>query len=408
MRDIKFIYNSLSKTEKSNRTDVNFLSPDKIDGIRKVHRKFDEYETTPLHNLSSLAACLGVDKIWVKDEARRFGLNAFKVLGSAYAAVNHICKTLGLDIDKITIEDLKEKIEEKCGKVTFATTTDGNHGRGLAWVARKLGQKAVVYMPKGTVESRVENIKKEGALVYVTDYNYDDTIRLLKDKADKNGWILVQDTAWDGYEDIPMWIIQGYGVIYAEIMEQLESMHEKGPTHVFLQAGVGSFPGSIVGHITARFGEDRPATIIVEPEQAACIYKSAAAGDGKAHFVAGDLNTIMAGLACGEPCTIAWNILRDYAHAYAACPDYVAARGMRILSSPCGSDPRIISGESGAPGLGLLSILMQESEYADVVEKLKLGKDARVLIINTEGDTDPVNYRKIVWDGVHTFSPAME
>jgi len=207
---------------------------------------------------------------------------------------------------------------------------------------------------------------------------------------------LIQDSSWPGYEEIPTWIIQGYATLSAEVVEQLDMLHAKKPTHVFLQAGVGSFASSVLGYYTAIYGEDRPITVIVEPNEAACIFKSAQIGDGKAHNVTGFMPTIMAGLACGEPSMVSWDILRDYADMYLSCDDYVTELGMRILANPTSSDPKVISGESGAVAMGVLDLLLNDTNYHDLAQLLKLDTKSRILLISTEGDTDPVNYKKIV------------
>ena len=189
--------------------------------------------------------------------------------------------------------------------------------------------------------------------------------------------------------------MQGYGTMGLEAFEQLE---EK-PTHIFLQAGVGSMAGAIAGLFASLYGEDRPTVVIVEPNKADCVFRTAQANDGKLHFVTGDMDTIMAGLACGEPCSIGWNVLRDYADHFISCPDYVAAKGMRILGNPAGKDDRVVSGESGASCFGCAAEIMTNPELAHIKEQLGLNENSRVLFFSTEGDTDRQNYRSIVWDG---------
>jgi len=376
------------------------FSGDEIKAVRDFHRSFAQYSVTPLHALDNLARELGVGKIWVKDESCRFGLNAFKVLGGSFAIGKYLGEKTGLPGEELTFARLASpEVKRELGTMTFVTATDGNHGRGVAWAARQLGQRAVVFLPKGASPIRVENIRGEGAEAYITDSNYDDTVRYAARYAEETGGVVVQDTAWPGYEEIPRWIMQGYVTIMVEALEQMEAAGEEPPTHVFLQAGVGSFAGSMLGYLVSRFGEKRPFSIIVEPEKAACLYKSALIDDGRPHAVTGDLDTIMAGLSCGEPNTISWAILRDYADMFVSCPDYVAARGVRILASPLPGDPRVISGESGAVGMGLLSLMAAREELREMRDLLQLDKKARVLLISTEGDTDPVTYRKIVWDG---------
>ena len=327
-------------------------------------------------------------------------VNAFKVLGDSYAMARYMAEKLQTDISKLPLEKItSQAIREQLGNVTFATTTDGNHGRGVAWTARQLGQKSVVYMPKGSALRRLENIRAEGAEAKITDYNYDDAVRMIAEESKEKGWIMVQDTAWEGYEDIPTWIMQGYGTMAAESLEQLNEMGIQKPTHIFVQAGVGSLAAAVQGYFASVFDEARPKTVIVEADQADCLYKSAKAGDGKARSVGGDMATIMAGLACGEPNTIGWNVLRDYSEMFMSCPDWVTAKGMRVLANPLGSDCKVVSGESGAVTTGALNELMQDEQLKQAREALGLNKDSIVLLFSTEGDTDPDKYRSIVWDG---------
>ncbi|MEH7226458.1 diaminopropionate ammonia-lyase [Bacillus sp. JJ1566] len=395
---IQYIVNENIDSKKSS---VEIMNRKIVEKVRNFHKSFPEYKITPLHSLDKLSNHFGVHNIWVKDESYRFGLNAFKVLGGSYAVGTYLAERLNVDISELSFEKLKSKeVKEKLGEITFVTATDGNHGRGIAWAANQLGQKSVVYMPKGSSEIRLNNIRKEGAEASITDLNYDDTVRLASQKAKENGWVLVQDTAWDGYEDIPVWIMQGYLTILDEAMEQIAEVGDDRPTHVFLQAGVGSFAGSMLGYLVDKFGEERPITVIVEPDKADCLYKSIKIDDGNPHAVTGSLNTIMAGLACGEPSKSSWGILKDYAGSFVSCPDYVAARGMRILANPIGSDPHIVSGESGAAvGIGLVSLLAENQMLYDMRKSLKLNQDSKILIISTEGDTDPDHYRTVVWDG---------
>lgn len=371
--------------------------------VRAFHRTFREYAPTPLHDLPHLAGEFGLGRILIKDESRRFGLNAFKVLGASYAIGRYLAEKLGRPLSSLDPDRLRDPVlREKLGDITFATTTDGNHGRGVAWTARQMGQKAVVYMPRGSASSRVENIRALGAECSVTDLNYDDAVRMTWARARERGWVMVQDTAWDGYEDIPAWIMQGYTTLAAEALEQIRTAGTQAPTHVFLQAGVGSFAGAVLGCLAAELGPDMPVFVIVEPHRANCIYRSVLAADGRPHSVAGDLDTLMAGLACGEPNTISWPLLRDYAAACVSCPDCVAADGMRILAAPRGGDVPVLSGESGAVTTGVLQWIMQSEEGAEAREKLRLNGTSTVLLISTEGDTSPSTYRDVVWFGRHS------
>ena len=228
--------------------------------------------------------------------------------------------------------------------------------------------------------------------------SYDDCVRKAKACADEYGWVITQDTAWEGYEEIPKWIMQGYTTIAYEIIQQIG---EDKPTHVFLQAGVGSMAGAIAAFLADYYKEDCPVITIVEPNKADCIYRTAEANDGKLHFVTEKMDSIMAGLCCGEPCTIAWEIMESYAKHFVSMPDYVTAKGMRVLGNPLPGDEAIVSGESGASCFGLVVEVLQDKDLAWLKEQLGLNAESKILCISTEGDTDKANYRSIVWDGAY-------
>lgn len=363
---------------------------------RNFHQKIGGYQPTPLYALDELAALFGVDKILVKDESQRFGLNAFKMLGGSYAIARLLCEKYGLAIEELSLNDLKTRITEK---MTFATTTDGNHGRGVAWAAKQLGQNAVVYMPKGSAQERVDAILRLGAECIVTDMNYDDTVRFTMQTAQKNGWEVVQDTAWDGYTKIPTWIMQGYATLADEAVEQMSAMGVTRPTHVFLQGGVGALAGGVLGYLVDVYGARDLHSVIVEPELADCLYRSGV--KGQIVNVGGEMATIMAGLACGEPNPLGWEVLRNCATQFISCQDAVAALGMRVLGNPLGNDPRVISGESGAVGLGILAAVHHHPQRDALMNKLQLDSHSVVLVISTEGDTDVKHYREVVWEGKH-------
>lgn len=401
MKQIAWTKNTMKKTTGRSTA---FLSADEIAKSKAFHASFPEYSETPLQRLDNLAERLKVGGIYVKDESYRFGLNAFKVLGASFAIAKYLAERLNMDIGELNYSRLcSPEIREKLGEITFVTATDGNHGRGVAWAARKLGQKSVVYMPKGSSLTRLENIRSEGAEASITELNYDEAVRLAAAKAKECGWIVVQDTAWEGYEDIPAWIMQGYGTIAAEALEALNQQGIEKPTHIFLQAGVGSFAAAITGYFAEAFGCAKPKTVIVEPNLADCLYQSALQGDGKPRNVTGDMPTIMAGLACGEPNTIGWEILRDSSEMFFSCPDEVTAYGMRILGSPLKSDNRVISGESGAVTMGLLAALVEDNSLLAARRSLGLDENSHILLISTEGDTDPEKYLSIVWDGEYAL-----
>lgn len=386
--------------KKENKKSLDHLGLNAAKKARRFHSSFDLYQETPLVSLEQLSKELKVKNIFVKDESCRFGLNAFKVLGGSYAIGNYIAEKLGKDIDELPYRTMISKeVKEKIGDITFISATDGNHGRGVAWTAGRLKQKSVILMPRGSAAERLENIRAEGAQATITDLNYDDAVRLADSYARKNGWVMVQDTAWEGYEAIPAWIMQGYTTMAYEAYLQLK---EVKPTHIFVQAGVGSFAAAVQGFFASVYGEDRPVTVIVEPNEAACIFKTARAGDGKIHPVTGNMDTIMAGLACGEPATIGWEVLKDYADYFLSCPDYVAAQGMRILGNPLKGDKKIIAGESGAAGFGLVSEILRNTELDWLKKELGIDENSILLFFNSEGDTDQENYRRIVWDGAYS------
>ncbi|GEA31127.1 diaminopropionate ammonia-lyase [Clostridium diolis] len=388
------------KRKNEKKTPLDFLSIDVARKAQKFHSSFHNYSMTPLTELKNLASTLGVSNIYVKDESYRFGLNAFKVLGGSYAIGNYIAEKLGQDIDNLPYDKItSDEVKKELGDITFITATDGNHGRGVAWTANRLKQKSVVYMPKGSSLERLNNIRAEGADASITDMNYDEAVRFSNDLAEKNGWVMVQDTAWEGYEKIPNWIMQGYTTMAYESYMQLQKMKEDMPTHIFLQAGVGAFAGAVQGFFASVYGENRPITTIVEPNKADCIYRTAEKNDGKLHFVKGDMDTIMAGLACGEPCRIGYEVLRDYSDNYVSCPDYVTAKGMRIMGNPIEDDKKIISGESGAVTIGLIAEILENKDLQWLKEELKLDENSRILCFSTEGNTDKESYRDIVWNG---------
>ena len=401
MEGIKWVLNEMPKSEDRY---LALMAPEQIEGVRAFHRSFPQYTVTPLASLKGMAERLGLGGLYVKDESYRFGLNAFKVLGGSFAMARYIAEKTGKPFEEMTYEYMTgEQLRRDFGQATFFTATDGNHGRGVAWAAKKLGQKAVVHMPKGTVQMRFDNIAREGAAVTIEELNYDDCVRLAAaEAAQTEHGVVLQDTAWEGYEKEPSWIMQGYGTLALEAVEQLRALEVNRPSHVFVQAGVGCLAGAIVGFFASAFPSNPPKFIVMEADAAACLYKGACRKDGTPETVGGDLKTIMAGLACGEPNIISWEILRNHADAFLACPDWVTARGMRMLAAPVKGDPAVISGESGAVGMGVIDAVMTDPAYAELKAALGLDRHSRVMMISTEGDTDPENYRKIVWGGEYS------
>ena len=388
---------------------LDLMSEENVTKANEFHKSFPQYSVTPLQKLSALASYLGVKGIYCKDESYRFGLNAFKVLGGSYAMGRYIAKELGRDISQLPYNVLSsDKLREEFGQATFFTATDGNHGRGVAWAAKRLGQKAVVRMPKGTTKTRFDNIAKERAEVTIEEVNYDDCVRMAAAEAAKTEHgIIVQDTAWAGYEEIPSWILQGYGTLVLEADKQLKENGVDRPTHVFVQAGVGSLAGAVVGYFAHKYKENPPVMVVCEASAADCLYRSAVQADGNLVNVTGDLQTIMAGLACGEGNTIGWDILKNHVTVFASCPDWMSAKATRIYANPLENDPHIISGESGSVPLGLAYTALHDEDAKDLKEALKLDENSNILVISTEGDTDPVRYREIVWDGLYGTNESL-
>lgn len=394
-QDLKWKMNEMPKTEDKN---LPLMAIEEVKKARSFHESFPQYSETPLADLKGMAEYLGLDRVCVKDESYRFGLNAFKVLGGSYAIARYIGEETGKDISELPYSVLtSQELREKFGTATFYSATDGNHGRGVAWAANKLHQKSVIIMPKGSTVTRLDHIKAENAEAWISDVNYDECVRQAAKLAEKTKHgVMVQDTAWEGYEKIPAWIMEGYGTMADEAGDQ----YGERPTHIFVQAGVGSLAGAVVGYFANRYRENPPVMVVVEASAADCLYRGAAAGDGEIRIVDGDMETIMAGLACGEPNITSWDILKNHVSCFISLEDCAAARGMRMLAAPLKGDRQVISGESGAASFAALAAIMRKDEYKELREKLGLGKDSKVLCFSTEGDTDPERWKNIVWEGL--------
>ena len=394
-QDLKWKMNEMPKTEDKN---LPLMAIEEVKKARSFHESFPQYSETPLADLKGMAEYLGLDRVCVKDESYRFGLNAFKVLGGSYAIARYIGEETGKDISELPYSVLtSQELRERFGTATFYSATDGNHGRGVAWAANKLRQKSVIIMPKGSTVTRLNHIKAENAEAWISDVNYDECVRQAAKLAEKTEHgVMVQDTAWEGYEKIPAWIMEGYGTMADEAGDQ----YGERPTHIFVQAGVGSLAGAVVGYFANRYRENPPVMVVVEASAADCLYRGAAAGDGEIQIVDGDMDTIMAGLACGEPNITSWDILKNHVSCFISLEDCAAARGMRMLAAPLKGDRQVVSGESGAASFAALAAIMRKDEYKELREKLGLGKDSKVLCFSTEGDTDPERWKNIVWEGL--------
>ena len=397
---VRWCPNQHAATVKTSQAVSAVFPPGVTRLVRDFHRQMPGYKISPLKGLPNLAAMLGLGGIWVKDESQRLALRSFKILGGSYAIYRVVKSMLGIEGREIPFSQLlPEEVHRKLGDVTFAAATDGNHGRGVAWAASTMNFKSVIYVHKFTSQARIDAIAGCGAEVRIVDGTYDDAVRQASADAQRNGWQVISDTSWEGYEDVPRWVMQGYSTMLSEAQEQLAGQGIIKPTHVFVQAGVGALAAAVIGFYHHLFGEHDPVAVVVEPDKAACLYRSVEIGDGQPHSFAGDLDTIMAGLACGDPSPLAWKVLWDCADVFLRCPDYVAARGMRVYGVPLNGDPFIVSGESGAVTLGALMFIMERPELAGLREKLQLDRHSQVLLVNSEGNTDPNHFRRIVWDG---------
>ena len=336
----------------------------------------DSFHPTPtaLWHLPALASSTGVADILVKDESSRMGLNAFKILGVSYAVGRLLS-------DKRIIKD-----------APLVCATTGNHGRAVARAAREHGLDAKVYVPASTASARIEAIEEEGASVLTIGGNYDDAVRLAAEDARRHGWTIISDTAWPGYEEIPRLIMAGY----TKLMDEAESQWapEPPPDVVLVQAGVGGLTCAVVSWLCHRFGAQRPFTIVCEPTSAACYLESARAG--RPVSLHGPFNTNMSGLSSGEVSSIAWPAIAAAADAFVAIDDEPSMQAMRKLAHPTDGDPAIVAGASGACGLAVLLEILRDEKLRPVREASGLNSVSRLLVINTEGATDPEFYAQVM------------
>ena len=381
---IECVINPFLSADREAPSYANF---DQFKAVKSFHQSLPGYFPTPLVNLGELASMLGIDALMVKDESWRFDLKAFKVLGASYAIAKEIKQHLGLEEKELSFDAIASH-KSALKALTFVTATDGNHGRAVAWCAEKFGCKAVVFMPNGTSEFRLEAIKSHGAHAEITKLNYDETVVFSTQKAKENDWILLQDSSWEGYTTVPKHIMQGYFSLVSEFEDQTVTW----PTHVLAQAGVGSFAASIFSYFLAR-QKPTPKLILVEPTGAACFFNSIQIGDGKPHLTK-ELDTMMAGLSCGQPSILAWNIIKPNCDAFVICNDQLAKKGMQLLANPIGNDAVVVSGESGAVPIGLVDEICTNQKYSLIKERLKFDGHSKILIFSTEGDTDPKVYKQ--------------
>ena len=338
------------------------------------HRSLPGYRPTPLVALPNLASKYGVANIYIKDESHRLGLNAFKGLGASFA--------------------IHKLLEQQPGIATFCTATDGNHGRAVAWAAKITHKKAVVFVPQGTAPARIRAIESEGAKVIMVNGNYDETCAVAASTSNEQHWQLVQDTAWENYEEVPAWIMAGYITHFQEMEDSVHQLPIPAIDIVFLQAGVGSWAAAAVWYYLNRYGNDRPKIVIVEPSEAAGILASFTAGERV--NPQGSFETIMAGLNCGIPSLTAWDIIKNGADVSIKIKDNYAEQGIRELYYPDKDDERIIAGESGVGGFAGFIALMTRDDMKILREKLHISSTSNILFYNTEGATDIDNFNKII------------
>jgi diaminopropionate ammonia-lyase len=366
------------------------LSAPALAQAREVITAWPGYAVTPLCSLPGLARDAGVASIHYKDEGSRFGLGSFKALGGAYAVARLLCRELGERLGRsVSPAQLQgDPVLRQAGAgITVTCATDGNHGRSVAWGAQMLGCRCVIYIHATVSEGRKDAIARYGAEVVRTAGNYDDAVQQADRDARANGWFVISDTSYPGYMDIPRDVMQGYQLMVDEAVSALPQW----PTHVFVQAGVGGFAAAVCAWFWERNTAERPVFVVVEPERADCLLQSARAGEVVA--VKGDLDTLMAGLACGEVSLLAWDVLATGANAFCTIPDAAAVEAMRLLASPDGANPVIVAGESAVAGLAAAMLVAQDPAAR---ASLGLGPDSRVLLFGSEGDTDPALYAQLV------------
>jgi diaminopropionate ammonia-lyase len=372
MKDVEFYINNVSVLPDEKLAKYGKLF-DRSE-IMRFHQSLPGYQPTPLYSLPELAPSLNIKELWVKDESERMGLKAFKVLGASYA-----------------IKNLMQQIPSNA---VLCTATDGNHGRAVAWAAALFDKKAVIFIPESSAQLRKWNIEKEGAKVIEVSGDYDDAVDMARKQSEENGWTLVQDSSFDDYEDIPLDIMSGYTTILKEMEREIHTPRKPQFDIVILKAGVGSWAAAAVWYYHNKYRENRPKIVLVEPSSADCCMESMK--NGRLSHTQNSLDTMMVGLNCGTPSKVAFDILKDGVDLFITIPDYYAGAAMMALYFSKGEDPQIISGETGAAGLGGLIALQHEEKLREGKDFIGLSSSSRVLVFNTEGNTDPENFNRII------------
>jgi diaminopropionate ammonia-lyase len=348
--------------------------------------------STPLYSLPDMAAELGVADILVKDESERSVLGSFKALGAPIALVRLILRQFPEQRFEAR-SLLAGQYRNTLADFTVISATDGNHGRALAAAAQSVGCRCVIVLHANVSIEREEAIAAYGAEIVRISGNYDESVEEAAALAAKNGWLVVSDTSYDDYEDIPRDVMQGYGIICAEIIEKLAQR----VSHVFLQGGVGGMAAGIASYLWELYGAERPTFVVVEPVQADCLYQSAIAG--QASKATGSVDSVMAGLACGETSPLAWRFLRPCVDFFMTIEDDEAVGAMHRLAAGSARDIPVVGGESGVAGLAGLIALANDPRLA---EQVGLNGESRVLLINTEGATAPGVYQELVGEPAHS------
>lgn len=372
-----------------NETHESVVSAAGLATARATIAGWPGYAESAQHHLPGLAARLGVADISLKDESTRFGLGSFKALGGAYAVARLLQRRAGETLGRaVAMEEITSRaLPEIAEATTVCCATDGNHGRSVAWGARNFGCRCVIFIHATVSEGRKSAIEAYGAEVRRCAGNYDDSVREAQATADQEGWFVVSDTSYPGYMEIPKDVMQGYELMADEAFSDLSTP----PTHIFLQTGVGGMAAAVTANAVRRWGEGRPAVVLCDPDRAACWLDSLVAGRPVA--VDGDLDTLMAGLACGEVSALAWQILSDFTDAVIALPDSSAIEAMKLVADPAAGDPPVVAGESAVAGLAGLIAAVADN---DLKAALGLDGTSRIALFSTEGDTDAELYRDLV------------
>lgn len=377
---------------KGNGSFSTVISPEEFDRAIGEITSWEGYEPTPLVTLNDLAASIDLGAIYYKDESQRFGLGSFKALGAAYATQSLLARVIGKAVGHpVKLFEIRfRKYAQEAANVTVACATAGNHGRSLAWGARRFGCKCVIYVHSAVSLVRQKAMEDLGAIVVRVPGNYDNALNVLKRDAQTNGWLIVSDASWDDYVDAPTEVMAGYGIMTDEVLRQLSSPL----THIFLQCGVGSLSASVAAFIGQRLVHAKPRVVVVEPTIANCAFQSISAGCNTKIDI--EQESIMAGLSCGRLSDLAWTVLSEEASDFLTIEEDLIAPTMNMLANPSGSDGRIVAGESAVAGLAAFIALGRKPELAKV---LGLKKSSKSLFIGTEGATDPSIYSRLLGGG---------